>query len=439
MPFPLLETAKAQSLKAIYSNKGCVGILGRGISGRAVAALCEALGLAYTVFDEKTGPDLRPQDISLIDLFVYSPGFRQDHPWLERIRKHPKPCLGEWNLGASLWQGPFIAITGTNGKTTLTELLTQAFQAAKVSALAVGNNTYPICQALADGLSQGFSPQATAVCELSSFQAEQIDKLQADALLWTNISEDHLDRYGTLEAYFKAKWQLTHTLKPGALFFTEQAIIEKAKAYSLSIPATTQVVEEPKDAHGSSVPPAFSNLGQRKNYELARAFWKTTGHGMDALYTAAQAFKPLKHRLQKIATLQGVSYWNDSKGTNFAATLMALKTFDKPVYWIGGGQPKGGDIEQFCASIVPYIEKAFLIGETAPLLQTILERHHKPATTYPSLEKLVVALHPTVPAGQHVLLSPGFASLDQFKSYAERGEVFEKTVLGLKARYSDDS
>ncbi len=433
MPFPLLETAKARYLKAIHLQKGRLGILGTGISGKAVAALCETLGLAYTFFDEKTGPALRVQDIEPIDLFVYSPGFRQDHPWLELIRQYPKPCLGEWNLGASLWQGPFIAITGTNGKTTLTELLAQAFQAAKIPAFAVGNNTYPICQALADGL----SPQATAVCELSSFQAEQIDNLQADALLWTNISEDHLDRYSTLEAYFKAKWQLTHTLKPGALLFTEKIIIETAKTYGISLLPTTHLVEESKDF--SDLPSAFRNLGQSNNYRLAKAFWSRTGLSMAAFHTAAQAFQPLQHRLQKIATLQGVSYWNDSKGTNFSATLMALKSFEKPVYWIGGGQSKGGDIEQFCASIAPYIEKAFLIGETAPRLRTVLERYHKPARIYPSLEKLLVALHPTVPAGQHILLSPGFASLDQFKSYAERGEVFEKTVLGLRAQYSDDS
>ncbi len=433
MPCSLLETAKAGYLKALQAKKGLIGILGKGISGRAVAALCETLSLAYSWFDEKTGPDLTPKAIEQIDLFVYSPGFRQSHPWLERIRQYPKPCFGEWNLGASLWQGPFIAITGTNGKTTLTELLAQAFQAAKIPAFAVGNNTYPICQALADGL----SPQATAVCELSSFQAEQMDYLQSDALLWTNISEDHLDRYETLEAYFKAKWQLTHTLKPGALLFTEPEIIEKAKAYGICLPTIVHLVEASKDF--SHLPSAFRNLGQSNNYRLAKAFWKHTGLSMTAFHRAAQAFKPLKHRLQKIATLQGVAYWNDSKGTNFSATVMALKSFEKPVYWIGGGQSKGGDIEAFCHSILPYIEKAFLIGETAPLLKAVLERYHKPTTIYPSLASLILAVHPTAPKGQNIVLSPGFASLDQFKNYAERGEVFEKTVLGLKARCSDGS
>lgn len=428
MPSSLLDHPKAHYLKALKTQKGCIGILGTGISGRAVAALCEKLGLSYSFFDEKTGSRLSRQDVDKQDLFVYSPGFRQDHPWLEWIRQGAKPCLGEWNLGASLWQGPFISITGTNGKTTLTELLARAFQLAKVPALALGNNSYPLCQALADGA----SPETLAVCELSSFQAENTAFLQSDALVWTNISEDHLDRYETLEAYFKAKWNLTQTLKPTAPFFTEADILQKANTYGLDLPPTVQLVDKiEKDA--LTLPSAFSLGGQKSNYHLARAFWKTTGLDIAFFDQAAEAFQPLKHRLQKIATVQGGAYWNDSKGTNFSATLMALKSFEKPVYWIGGGQSKGGDLEGFCTSIVPYIEKAFLIGETAPQLKAMLEAQGRLAILFSSLEGLLLELlkgHPP-PPGQNVVLSPGFSSLDQFKNYAERGDVFERMVLGF--------
>lgn len=426
MLLPLLETPKAQYLKALKAKGGSVGILGKGLSGQAVANVLDKLGILHHSYDEKEAKLLSPEAIAATDLFVYSPGFSQDHPWLNALRAHKKLYVGEWNLGASLWQGPLIAITGTNGKTTLTEFLSTAFQAAGKDAVAVGNNGYPLCQALADGVSSG----ATALCEISSFQAENISFLQADALLWTNISEDHLDRYGSLEAYFKAKWQLTQALKPGASFFTTSSVLDQAKAYGLEPPLKTcsvSILTSP------SIPPAFNSPTQKPNYALARAFWDTTG--LDQVYfdTAANAFRPLKHRLQKVAIKNGVEYWNDSKGTNFSATHAALQSFSKPVVWIGGGQSKGGDIASFCASIAPYIQAAFLIGETAPQLQSLLSSHGVCATIYPDLQSLMPAVQAHATPGAIVLLSPGFSSLDQFKSYAERGDVFERLVCALES------
>lgn len=422
----LLESPKAQYLKAIKAKKGCIGILGKGLSGQGVANLLEKLGIPYHIYDEKDAKPLTEKDISDIDLFIYSPGFKEDHPWLKLIKAQQKPYLGEWNVGASLWQGPFIAITGTNGKTTLTEFLSAAFKVARKEAFAVGNNGYPLCQALAEGV----SPQAIALCEISSFQAENTTFIESDSLLWTNISEDHLDRYGSLEAYFKAKWKLTHTLKPEAIFFTEAAVLNQAKEYQLAPPLKIQVVRMPEASR--PLPVAFNTLTQRANYYLAQAFWQSTGLDQSYFDRAAAAFSPLKHRLQKVATVDGVAYWNDSKGTNFAATYAALKSFDKPVYWIGGGQSKGGNLEAFCQSIAPYLRSAFLIGETAPRLQGLLSSYHIPASIYPNLESLLLDLHATASPGATVLLSPGFASLDQFKSYAERGDIFERLVLGLK-------
>ncbi len=422
----VLESPKAHYLKAIKAKQGSIGILGKGLSGKGVANLLEKLDIAYHIHDEKDSKPLTEKDISATDLFVYSPGFKEDHPWLKLIKAQHKPCLGEWNVGASLWQGPFIAITGTNGKTTLTEFLSAAFKVAGKEAFAVGNNGYPLCQALADGA----SPNAIALCEISSFQAENTTFIESDTLLWTNISEDHLDRYGSLEAYFKAKWKLTHTLKPEASFFTEAAVLNQAKQYHLAPPVKTVVVSMPEAS--SPLPAAFNTTTQRANYSLAQAFWESTGLDQSYFDRAAAAFSPLKHRLQKVATVDGVEYWNDSKGTNFAATYAALKSFPKPVYWIGGGQSKGGNLEAFCQNIAPYVESAFLIGETASQIQALLSSYHIPASVYPNLESLVRDLYAKASQGEVALLSPGFASLDQFKSYAERGDIFERLVLSLK-------
>jgi UDP-N-acetylmuramoylalanine--D-glutamate ligase len=159
------------------------------------------------------------------------------------------------------------------------------------------------------------------------------------------------------------------------------------------------------------------------------------GLPLNVLEETAKSFSTRRHRLAQVAEWEGVAYWNDSKGTNFHATLAALETFAQPVVWIGGGKSKGGDIEGFAGRAAGRVREAFLIGETAGILAASLHKRGVPATICESLRDAVQRAHD---AGRHsapaqVLFSPGFSSFDMFHDYAERGLAFEQAVLGLKA------
>src|SRR5580704_17196213 len=193
-----------------------VAVLGAGVSGRAVAGLLGQLGVRPALFDEKGGEGAAADFISVAHghkLVVFSPGFTPGHPWIAAARAAGATCLGELDLASLFWPGRVLAITGTNGKTTLTEFLTHALRSVGRDARVAGNIGQPFSQLVAEG-----SAGTVAVCEVSSFQAETFKYFHADAALWTNFAEDHLERHGTMENYFAAKWNLVAHTSPGTVF-----------------------------------------------------------------------------------------------------------------------------------------------------------------------------------------------------------------------------
>lgn len=406
-------------------QKAKIAILGAGISGHAVAKLLDFLNIKYTLFDEKLGQNLTNQAIGHHDLFIYSPGFRLDHPWIASIQKLKKMCIGEWDLGAMFWKGPKILITGTNGKTTLTEFLAFALASPERKTIALGNNGYPFCKAVLENFSD---LNSIAVCEISSYQAENVQKISAQALLWTNIAEDHLDRYLTQEAYFKAKWNLINALN--GPFIIGKSVQDFAKQYSLTLPKNTIIAEPNLALIPQNCP--FTTIPQQENYALAKAFWENFGLPLDTLEARAQKFSLPPHRLECIAIINGIECWDDSKATNFSSTIAALESFQEKIAWIGGGKSKGGNLDAFCNAIAKKLKYAFLIGETAPLLQKKLQNLGVHSKIYPDLPSLIPSAFKKLIRGDKLLLSPGFSSLDMFKNYEERGKIFKYEVLCLK-------
>jgi UDP-N-acetylmuramoylalanine--D-glutamate ligase len=190
-----------------------VAILGGGVSGEGVRALLTALGASDRVYDLSAarGAEFTVDGAAQHGLLVFSPGFAPEHPWLRRAREAGALCLGELDFGSLFWRGRLVAITGTNGKTTLTEFLVLALHTSGAEAYAAGTNGHPLSRLAAEH--DGGARDAIAVCEVSSFQAETLEHFRADATLWTNFAEDHLERHPGLAAYFMAKWQLVaHTL-----------------------------------------------------------------------------------------------------------------------------------------------------------------------------------------------------------------------------------
>ena len=408
-----------------------VAVLGAGVSGRGVVALVERLGASATLHDERGGPgvvaEFRPAAAGR-GLVVFSPGFPPSHEWVVAARAAGHVCLGEIDFASLFWRGSLVAVTGTNGKTTLTGFLAHALIAAGRDAYAVGNIGTSFAGLVAERA--GGAPDSIAVCEVSSFQAETLRYFRADATLWTNFAEDHLDRHASMENYFLAKWRLFERSIGGGVF-AGVSVAAAAARYGQRLPAGATVATDDPTGDLLLRGTVFAEPPQRENFLLAAAWWRAAGWREPVLYAAAQTFKLPMHRLACVAEISGVGWWDDSKATNFHATEAALERFGAPVHLIAGGKAKGGDLAGFVARIAPRVAAAYLVGETRSVLAALLGsagvRHRVCGSLAEAVAEAAVGAKP----GENVVLSPGFSSLDQFRSYAARGESFISLVNAL--------
>ena len=426
-----------------------LAVLGAGVSGKAVMQWAAEQEIPAVLYDRSgtngTQADFTQTDAARHDAVVYSPGFPPEHPWLATAREAGQPCLTEADFAAGIRPDAFanaIAVTGTNGKTTLTEFLAFAHRLSGRNAAAVGNNGIPVTTLLLNAAPQTDFP----VCEISSFQAECMQCLAPASVLWTNFDEDHLDRHGSAENYFRAKFRLVErqlaTQADGVCVIGE-SVAEAARRFQIRFPDYTQIATREEVRNKIPEGSIFNSFPQSENYALARRYWLARGYPIEDLEAAAKQFAPKAHRLARCGVIEtarmNIDFWNDSKGTNFHAVYAALATFPQlPVYWIGGGLGKGGDLGAFCRRIAPEIRHAALIGETAPELSAHLAALSAPAQVFGTLAEAVHASFEAALAAKDphavVLFSPGFASFDMFKSYADRGRTFEALVEALKQK-----
>ena len=393
-----------------------VAVFGLGVSGAAVRDLLSRHGVASVMYDERGGEGagtvFGEAEARRHGLVVYSPGFAQNHPWITAARREDVLCLGELDFAALFWTGPVVAVTGTNGKTTVTEFLAFAFKRLGRDAVAVGNVGYPFSRIHEVSANRTVIP----VCEVSSFQSEDLRYFSPGALLWTNFDEDHLDRHADMEAYFRAKFKLVDRLS-GRRLVVGASVVAWARKFDLDLPAYTEVGTR-EEVEGIVPEGVFSTYPQRENYAIIRRYWLAEGLPLRALDEAARVFIPVRHRLGRIAEIGEVEFWNDSKGTNFHAVEGALSEFKTPVHWIGGGKCKGGDIRGFAERVAPRIRAAYLVGETGPEIAEVMREKGKPARVFKSLSEAVAAAYAGAaaePGKSSVLLSPGFSSFDMFK------------------------
>jgi UDP-N-acetylmuramoylalanine--D-glutamate ligase len=413
------------SLQSAFARP--VAVLGAGVSGGGVQALLGLLGVESVIYDARAGrgEEFTAAAAGRHGLAVFSPGFAPDHPWLALARAAGIACLGELEFAARFWRGRVIAVTGTNGKTTLTELLTHALEASGRRAHATGNIGHSFSRLVADR--SGGEPGEHAICEVSSFQAETLGEFRADATLWTNFAEDHLERHPGLAAYFDAKWRLVGLTRPGAVF-AGSSVVRHARDFGRPTQALVAVATENRPADPRLARTIFAAYPQRENYLLAAAWWRAEGYAEEKLLAAARTFAPGRHRLDRVALLDGVTYWNDSKATNFHAVEAALAGFPAPVILIAGGRAKGGDVAGFVRRIAPRVRHAVLIGETSAELAAHCVERQIAHTRCTDLSDAVSRAAELAVSGDHVLLSPGFASFDLFRNYEDRGDQFEHLV-----------
>ena len=341
-------------------------------------------------------------DLSLlddVDVIVKSPGVPREAPLVLAAHDRGIPVWSEVELGFRLLPGSkFVGVTGTNGKTTTAELLGSIFRAAGRDVVVAGNVGTPLTSVReADWV----------VCELSSFQLEDVHELACEVAVLLNLEPDHLDRHGSFEAYRDAKLR----------------IFERAGTKIVPRGLGLDGIEFAAD-DALPAEPLIRGAHNRENAAAAAAAARAAGISDEAIAEALRMFPGVPHRLELVAERGGVRYVNDSKATNVAAAVRALAAYsDEPVHLILGGSPKGEDFAPLAAAIGPNVHSVHLIGTEAPRLAEVIDGD-RDETLAAAVAHAVRLARP----GDVVLLSPACASYDQFANFEERGETFRELV-----------
>jgi UDP-N-acetylmuramoylalanine--D-glutamate ligase len=398
-------------------------IVGLARSGAAAARMLEEHGEVLGVdsghpeVPEGIEAHLDTDGVELLDraaCVVKSPGVPGEAPIIAAARERGLPVLGELELAWRLLPGRFVAVTGTNGKTTTTELLGAIWRAAGLPVTVAGNVGTPLSTRV------GVGPEVTIICEVSSFQAEDSEHFAPDTALLLNIEEDHLDRHGTLAAYREAKLRVFRNQT------SEQVAVAPPE---LELPGAGRRVTF---GDPSELPLASGEIRLRGPHNLENAMGASaaalaSGVQPEAVAAALRDFAGVPHRLEEVGTVGGVLYVNDSKATNVASARRALESFDGGVHAILGGSLKGGGFEGLRQPVAERCRACYLIGEAAERLAEDLAGT-APLRRSGDVERAMREATAAARPGEVVLLSPACASFDQFRDYEERGDDFRSLV-----------
>jgi len=352
------------------------------------------------------GVHLGTDGVALLDgvgTVVKSPGVPRDAPVIAAALDRGIPVIGELELAWRLLPNELVAITGTNGKTTTTELVGHVHRTAGIAVEVAGNVGTPLISLVGTA-----DPAAVVVCEASSFQLEDTAEFAPEAAVLLNVAPDHLDRHGTFEAYRAAKLRAFARQRPEHLAVAE-----------LEVPGAARRVG-PADIAGWEL--GLRGAHNRANAAFAAAVCLERGVPEDAVREGLRSFRGVEHRLEEAATHGGVLFVNDSKATNVASTLVALAAFDAPVHLIAGGRGKGQDFAALRGAADP--ARTYLIGEDAEAIGAAIGG----GVPCGDLERALDAAASAAAPGEVVLLSPACASFDQYADFEARGRHFKELV-----------
>jgi UDP-N-acetylmuramoylalanine--D-glutamate ligase len=366
----------------------------------------------------RLGPD--PVMADGLTALVKSPGVPGEAAQIAAVRAAGVPVWSEVELAARMLPAnPIAGVTGTNGKTTTTHLVGAMLVAGGIECEVAGNVGRAITE-----LPGRIAPGAWIACELSSFQLEDIDTLRCRAALLLNVTPDHLDRHGSLEAYLGAKLRIFENQDPGdtAVLNGDDPVVRAA-----SVPGRGRRVWFGAADRGS-IDWEHARLRGDHNLENAlgaAAVARAAGVGDAAIDAALRAFDPPPHRLESVASGGGVEWVNDSKATNPDAVLKALTAFDRGVHLILGGSLKGSSYSALARVVqAGPVVHSYLIGAAADAIAESLDEAGADYTRCGTLERAVEAAAAAARPGDTVLLSPACASFDQFRDYEQRGDRF---------------
>jgi UDP-N-acetylmuramoylalanine--D-glutamate ligase len=417
-------------------------VIGLARAGRAATTALRSQGVEVVAYDADASLDadgldatvhLGAWDDALLDgvgLLVKSPGVPAEAEPVAAAIGRDVPVVSEIELGVRLLPNSFLAVTGTNGKTTTTALLGAVLEAGDVPVEVAGN----IGRALTSLVGHA-APDAWVVCELSSFQLEDVSTLRPRVAVLTNLEADHLDRHGTFDRYAAIKLTLFERQREDDVAVVPRGFGE--------VPGSGRRVEfAPDDPLPAE--PRIRGEHNRANAAAVTAAARAVGVPDDAIARALASFPGVEHRIEEVGELDGVLFVNDSKATNAAAALRALGSFaGRPKLVILGGRGKAEPYDRLAAAFEPG-DRAYLIGEAAEPLETALRATGVPSERVGTLDRAVAAAAAAADAGDVVLLTPACASFDQFASFEHRGEEFRRLVQklpgwGLNARPTEVS
>ncbi|HEV7133089.1 MAG TPA: UDP-N-acetylmuramoyl-L-alanine--D-glutamate ligase [Gaiellaceae bacterium] len=400
-------------------------VVGLARSGRAAALALARRGVEVLAADASPDADpgrlaeagveirLGTEEESLlqgVELVIKSPGVPGSSPLAAGARTRGVPVWSEVELGYRLLPGnPLVGVTGTNGKTTTTELLGAILRAAGRRVEVAGN----VGRALTD-VAEEVEPGTSIVCELSSFQLEDVQTLACDVAVLLNLEPDHLDRHGTFEAYRDAKLR----------------IFERAHAKVVPRGSGLDGIEFAGD-DPLPAEPLIPGAHNRENAAAATAAARAVGVDDAAIAQALRTFTGVPHRLELVRELHGVRYVNDSKATNTAAARRGVAAYDAPIRLILGGSLKGEDFAPFASGLPPTVRSIYLVGEASDELAAALDAAGRAYVRAGDLAHAVTHAHADAESGDVVLLSPACASFDQFDNFEQRGDVFRRLVQEL--------
>jgi UDP-N-acetylmuramoylalanine--D-glutamate ligase len=451
-------------------------IVGLGVSGVSAARFAKNRGGIVTVTDmakeDALAADLpgirkmgiktelgqhRIETFETSDLIIVSPGVPHTILPIKRAREKGVPILGELELACRYIREPIIAVSGTNGKTTTTRLLGRMLEKSGFEVFVGGNIGNPLIDYAAGGKKADI-----VVAEVSSFQLDTIDMFRPRISVLLNISEDHLDRYSDFESYVRSKGRIfenqteddtavingsdprilsiSRGIRARTLPFYQQGKVDgKHKEYALIKRRdghhTPGIEFFTKEAPEGFLDLSKVNLMGRHNMENAAAAALATlaaGGSLESIQCVVNDFKGLPHRLEFVKIINGIHFYDDSKGTNIDAVAKALEVFNAPVILIMGGRDKGGDYKRLREPMRRHAKKLIVMGEARTAINSALEDvFPQGAHIAAGMEDAVHSAYLSASPGDIVLLSPGCSSFDMYENYAQRGEAFCRAVENL--------
>ncbi|MCI5730736.1 MAG: UDP-N-acetylmuramoyl-L-alanine--D-glutamate ligase [Eubacterium sp.] len=433
-------------------------VVGLGKSGRAAYDLLKEMKARVSLYDGKKDMDVSgydapvylgeiPKDeLGSFACAVFSPGVPLDIPLANELREAGIPLIGEIELAYIMEKGVVAGITGTNGKTTTTTLVGEIMRAHNEKTFVVGNIGNPYTKEVGKT-----SSQSVTVAEISSFQLETIDTFRPMVSAILNITPDHLNRHKTMEEYIRVKLSITKNQTKEdlcVLNYEDEVLRENAVNLPCEVAffSSRQKVEkglyqnEKHDIVDAETGESLMNMSECnlpgdhncENIMAAILITKKLGVPMDTILSVVKSFQAVEHRVEFVANVNGVDYYNDSKGTNPDAAIKGIQSMSRPTVLIGGGYDKGGEFDEWIDSFGGNVKKLLLLGATKEKIAETAKVHGFTEYEFSeSLEEAVKRAAEIACDGDAVLLSPACASWDMFDSYEQRGTLFKEYVRNL--------